>query len=309
MHLMIPFAAPLAEDGWQALRRIELPHLQSLLGRLTETEREVGEAYTLSTPHERAWARACGWQGADGCLPFAAQQAADDGIDPGDAAFGRLSPCFWHVGRDNLTVGDPDALGLDAATSRAFFDAVRALFEEEGWRILWGAPTRWYVAHASLDDLPCASLDRVIGRNPDVWMPDHPQARLLKRLQNEVQMLLYTHPLNDAREAAALPPLNSVWLDGCGVAQGLRGAAPTVLDGLRAPALRDDWAVWAEAWQAVDAGPLAMALEQLERGAPVRLSLSGECGHASFTPQPRSAWQRLAARWRKADVAAALQGL
>jgi hypothetical protein len=67
------------------------------------------------------------------------------------------------------------------------------------------------------DGLPTASLDRVIGRNIDRWLPDTAPARLLRRLQNEVQMVLHTHALNDEREAARpMPTVNSVWLSGCG---------------------------------------------------------------------------------------------
>ncbi|WP_442975439.1 hypothetical protein, partial [Salmonella enterica] len=97
--------------------------------------------------------------------------ARADGLDPGDLAWGLLTPAHWQLGREHLTMGDPDALALDAGESRAYFDAVRPLFESEGWLCAWGAPTRWYVAHASLTELPTASLDRVIGRNPDLWMP------------------------------------------------------------------------------------------------------------------------------------------
>ena len=38
-------------------------------------------------------------------------------------------------------------------------------------------------------------------------------------LAGEVQMLLYSHPLNDAREAQGALPVNSFWLSGCGMRQ------------------------------------------------------------------------------------------
>ena len=177
MHLVIPFAAPLSEPGRAALGALSLPTLEALLARLDPAERDEGDEYQLSPPHERALARAWGWHGADGRLPFAARAAEADGIEPLDFAWGLMSPVHWQVGAEHLRMGDPDALGLDAAESRAFFDAVRPLFESEGYACAWGAPTRWYVAHASLADLPTASLDRVIGRNPDLWMPEPAAAR------------------------------------------------------------------------------------------------------------------------------------
>src|SRR5690606_37289450 len=131
-----------------------------------------------------------------------------------DLAWGELTPVHWHVGTDQVTLVDPAQLGLDDAASHALLEAVRPLFEGEGFVLAWGAPTRWYVAHESLSQLPTASLDRVIGRGIDLWMPDHPQARLLQRLQNEVQMLLHDDPVNRQREARGLPPVNSFWLSG-----------------------------------------------------------------------------------------------
>ena len=81
MHLLIPFAAPLSAAGRQALAALALPRLRALLGRLTEVERDEGDEWGLSPPHERALARALGWQGASGQLPWAARLAAADGID------------------------------------------------------------------------------------------------------------------------------------------------------------------------------------------------------------------------------------
>ncbi|WP_428419675.1 hypothetical protein [Methylibium sp.] len=309
MHLVIPFASSLSEAGQHTLRDLALPVLAALLARLTPGDRDEGDEYRLSPPHERVLARALGWQGADGALPWAARAAAADGLDTGELAWGLLSPVHWQVGREHLTMGDPEALGIDARESRAGFDAVRPLFESEGWLCAWGAPTRWYVAHASLTALPTASLDRVIGRNPDLWMPEHPGARFVKRLQSEVQMLLYTHALNDAREAADKEPLNSFWLSGCGVHQPARGETPQRLDALRAPALREDWAAWAEAWRSIDDGPLRAALARARRGEPLRLSLCGERHAQDFVLQPRGVVAALRSRLQRPHAAALLGAL
>lgn len=309
MHLVIPFAAPLSNAGRHALGALALPALESLLTRLAPAERNDGDEYQLSPPHERVLGKALGWVGADGALPWAAQAAAADGIDTGKLAWGLLSPVHWHVGRDAITMGDPEALALDEAESRAYFDAVRPLFESLGWRAAWGAPTRWYVAHESLADLPTASLDRVIGRNPDLWMPEHPAARLLKRLQAEVQMLLYTHALNDAREAGGREPLNSVWLSGCGVRQAEGGPAPHWLDALRAPALREDWAAWADAWRALDGGLLREAAGRVQRNESLVLTLCGERQAQRFEQRPRGVVASLRSRWQRTHPAALLKGL
>ena len=299
--LILPFAGlPLNDDGRApAAEPPPLPNLAALLARLAPGTRDDADAYRLNPPHERALARALGLQAADGCLPWAAHTATADGIDAGALAWGLLSPVNWQVGRESLTMGDPATLGLDTARSRAFFDLLQPLLADAGWPLLWGAPTRWYVTHESLAALPTASLDRVIGRNPDVWLPDTPAAKPFKRLASEVQMLLYTHPLNEAREAAGELPLNSVWLSGCGRRQTPRAdAAVSVDDRLRAPALAGDWPGWCAAWQSLDAGPVAALRAAAERGETVLLPLCGERSAASFATGTTRAplWQRVRAR-------------
>jgi hypothetical protein len=297
MHLLIPFASALSQAGTHTLADLNLPHLARLLGRLAPTQRLGTDEYSLTPPHERALASAWGWQGDDGTLPFAARAAAADGIEVLDQAWALLTPVHWHVGRDHVTLADPARLALDEAESRALFDAVRELFESEGFVLAWGAPLRRYASHESLADLPSASIDRVIGRNVDHWMPNSKPARLVRRLQNEVQMLLYPHALNEGREAADRPTVNSFWLSGCGRHQADIAGAARVDDSLRAPLLGEDWVVWGEAWRALDSGPLADLLRLAERGAPVTLTLCGERFAQRFESAPRPSWKRWAARW------------
>ena len=247
MHLLIPYAAPHSERGLAALRSLKLTHLSRLLGRLRATQTLGSDEYSLTPPHELAHAQALGWQADDGCYPWAARQAARDGIATGDLAWGLLTPVHWHVGADHVSLPDPANLHLSAQESHALFEAVKPLFESEGWAMAWGAPLRWYAAHESLATLPAASLDRVVGRNIDLWMPSTPAARLIRRLQNEVQMLLYQQPLNDHRVGLGALPVNSFWLSGCGRAQPEAAGALQVAEGLRGPALGSDWAAWAEA--------------------------------------------------------------
>ncbi len=304
--LILPFAGASSEAAREALQGLPLPQLERLLARLSPEPPDAGDELTLSPPHERALARAFGWTGTDGALPFAALRAAAIGLAPGDAAWALLTPVHLHVGTEQVSLTDPAALALDEAASRELLEIVRPLFETEGFALHWAAPLQWLATHPLFDGLATASLDRVIGRNIDAWLPDAPAARLLRRLQNEVQMLLYTHAVNDRREAAGLPTVNSFWAHGCGRAQPVAGPPPAIDDRLRAPALNEDWAAWREAWAALDAGPLAQLAAQ---PGPVRLLLCGERHAQAFASQPRGLWQRLRARWQAPAAASVLETL
>jgi len=306
MHLLVPFAAPLSDAGRQALAALTLPNLAALLAPSGPPERDEADELSFSPPHERALARALGLAGADGRLPWAAWRMPQDGRDPGDLAWGLVTPAHWHLGTDQLTMTDPEDLQLDAAGSRALLDAVHDLFETEGFLLVWGAPLRWYLAHESLAELRCASPDRVIGRNVDPWLTPGREARLLRRLQNEVQMRLHEHPMNAEREARGLLPVNSFWLSGCGPRQG--GVMPPDLvvdERLRRPALAEDWAAWAAAWQALDAGPLAA----LRADPAAELTLCGERAAVHWRIGRPSAWQRLFGGRRAASALPRLETL
>ncbi len=293
VHLIVPFAATLSPAGRAALASLPLPRLDNLLGAWAEVRRDAGDEDMLSLPHERALGNAFGWTAGDGCLPWAAREAAAQGVALGDLAWGRLTPTHWRIGSDGVHLADPDALALSAADSRTLFAAVQPLFGSEGFTLAWGAPLRWYAAHSSLQDLATASIERAIGRNIDRWLPRHAAAKRLRRLQNEVQMVLHDHPLNEVREAAGSLPVNSVWLSGCGIGQPERPNDAQVDERLRAPALRGDWDAWYDAWQALDQQALPPLLDAASRGEPARLTLCGECSAIELAPRGRPWWQRM----------------
>jgi len=310
MHLLIPFASAHSERSTQTLRTLKLPNLTQVLARLAPIEKLGSDEYSLTPPHERAHAQALGWTGIDGALPWAARNAALDGVDIGTRAWGQLTPVHWHVDADHVSLPDPHMLHLSAQESHTLFEAVRPLFESEGWVMAWGAPMRWYAAHDSLDGVTSASLDRVIGRNIDIWLPTTPQARLIRRLQQEVQMLLYQQPLNDTRVGQGALPVNSFWLSGCGRAQIEQPPSElTVADSLRGPALASDWARWADAWRALDANEVLQMLKRARQGEAVTLTLCGERFAQRFETQPRGLWSRLGQRLSPQPVAPVLEAL
>jgi hypothetical protein len=146
--------------------------------------------------------------------------------------------------------------------------------------------------------LATASLDRVLGRNVDVWMPEAEQAGPLRRLQNEMQMLLYTHPINDARIGRGLLPVNSFWVSGAGAlaepvppaSARTEVAAPRML---AEPALREDWDAWARAWLQLDGTEIAAALVAVEQKRSLTLTLCGERNAHTFETLPQGLGARI----------------
>jgi hypothetical protein len=282
MHYLIEFAHVGSDGCTQVLAGLQLPHLNQLLQRMVLHSTDAADEYTLSPPHERALAQHHGLWTGDGKTPWAAREISSPqpcyGYQAGQA-WARITPCFWHVGVDQIQMLHPDGLQLSEADSRTVLEAVSPYFAEDGITLHYHSPTCWYAHSPLFDGLATASLDRVVGRNVNAWMPEGAQAAPLRRLQNEMQMLLYTHPVNDARQAAGQLAVNSFWVSGAGA---LPAAVPkptvemTVLSQLRTPALHENWTEWAAQWQLLDSSVLKDAYAQTQRGQSVSLTLCGE---------------------------------
>ena len=310
MHLLIPFAAPDFPQGHGALRLPDLPNLQALLGRLAPAPIEHWPLNDLAMPHERVKARLMGLPaGAQGDIPWAALAAADAGPVADDTAWAWISPVHLILGSDHVQLVDPALLGLQASESRAFLQAIEPYFNQDGIQLEYESPGRWLARAPLFMGLACASLDRAAGQDIRPWMPGLPQ---LRRLQSEMQMLLYTHPLNDARQARGAMPVNSFWIHGSGrlpAGAKVHPASDLVeATALRQPALQQDASAWQQAWRETDA-TLCHALCELlgDRAQQASLTLCGRRASASFGPQRRGFRQRLQAMLRPVKLVQLLE--
>ncbi len=127
-----------------------------------------------------------------------------------------------------------------------------------------------------------------------------------------MQMLLYTHPLNDERSGQRLRPVNSFWISGTGA---LIEPAPTPQPPITLPrtlaqaAFTDDWAAYAQAWSALDSGEIAALLAQQAAGKTVRLSLCGERNAQTFETAPQGFFTRISQLLSAASPMAVLEQL
>lgn len=296
--LIVPYAGAGPEAAQSALNSLVLPHLDRLLQRLQPEALDEGDEYHYILPHERALARALGLpdgQGGAGDPPWAAQRAQQRGLDT-EQAWAWLSPCHWLIGADQIQMGAPSELGLDAAEAQSLIDVLAPFFAEDGIQLHLDTPDRWLASGEVFRGLHSAALDRVLRRDIQAWLPEGPGARSLRRLQSETQMLLYTHPLSEARSAARRPVVNSFWVSGSGTLPPKWRApvqAPQVWEGLRQPALDGHWSAWAKAWQTLDSGLVLDLLQAAEAGQAVSLTLCGERSARRWQSGPRTLPQRL----------------
>lgn len=299
-HLLVPFASASDPACRAALPGLQLPQLTTLLAALQPVHTDTGTEHSLSAPHERALAQAIGLLRTDGSaypdglLPWAAAESSTP-----HAPQAWFTPCHFQVGMEQVTLLPGEQLGLTDEHARPLFEALAPYCAEDGIALHYESATRWHASGEVLRGIACASLDRVGGRSVEAWMTDSTAnpagGLLLKRLQSEAQMLFYTHPAHDAREALRLHPVNGFWLSGAGALDHTAPLrpAPTMPGGLRSTALQADWARWKDAWSALDATDMKDLLARARRGEPVTLTLCGERVAQRFTNAPRGAGARI----------------
>ena len=312
-HLIVPFAHCSGDDWLQAVSSVELGNLGKLLRGMDLLQTNVGQADSLSPPHERVLAKGLGialtpagegqrnaasphprpflvGEGVfqDGLIPWAAREAK---AKPNEGwAF--ITPCHWAMGREHATLTDPATLDLSEADSRTLLAAMQPYFATECITLHYLEPVRWLASGAVFETLPTASLNRVMGRNVDRWLP---ASTAMKLLQNEMQMLLYTHPVNDERAARGQRSVNSFWISGSGALPDATAnpAKVNVNSNLIQAAFGNDWAAYSAAWAQLDAIDIKQLLGRQNKGESVRVSLCGESNAMTFQTAPRSIFRKL----------------
>ncbi|MBE0473900.1 phosphoglycerate mutase [Rhodoferax sp.] len=294
MHLLIPYAASHAEGCQAALATLKLPHLQKLINRLSPQAIDLGDELSWSPPHERALARSLGLPVADGQIPWAALEAQKRPElaqlpKQQQGAWAFVTLCHWQATTHEVTMRQLPMRDMSAAESDALLAAMQPFFAQDGITLYPFETGRWLAQGAVFADLPSASPDRVLGRNLSPWVPTAAQASGLIRLVSEMQMLLYTHPINDARDRRGATPINAIWFSGSGaLPEGRPNPAPeqpVMAKTLREAALQDDWAGWASAWQQIDASQVKPLLDAQAGGKDVQLTLCGERHAQSWVSQ------------------------
>ena len=289
-HLIVPFAHCGGDECLKAVTSLKLKNLGHLLNGMRLIATDNGQADSLSPPHERVLARAMGFPAsADGLIPWAAYEAhqtheahkAHDAHGTLGRAWAFVTPCHWAMGREHATLTDPATLDLTEEQSRTLLAAMQPYFATEGITLHYLQAIRWLAEGEVFRNLPTASIDRVLGRNVDRWLPN---SKAMKLLQNEMQMLLYTHPVNDDRAANGQRSVNSFWVSGSGALDDLPAGKPQVMTAtnLMQAAFSNDWAAYGEAWMQLDATLIAQFLARQKGGEAVRLSLCGESNAMSF---------------------------
>lgn len=160
-------------------------------------------------------------------LPSAPYALAGDGGNPGDDFWVHADPVHLAAGMSQVAVAGGDALAVMREEAEALSEAINTHFGD-ALRVYPLRPGRWYARIATPPPGGAAPLAAVLGRN--VRLPEAGDPAVgWHALMNEMQMLLFEHPVNLAREQRGAPAINGVWLWGGGRAAAVSAAPLTAL--------------------------------------------------------------------------------
>jgi hypothetical protein len=159
----------------------------------------------LSTALEVALADLAGTPCDDGLFPWAAHGA--DQMRLQGTHWAEMHLCHWHVSNGQVSLLQPQ--WPDPAQLQALWGELAAFIATDGLQLTPTPAGHALISGDCLQDLPTGALHKVMGRPVAEFLP--PSDRL-RRLQNELQMWLYTHPILQGLQR----PINSVWFCGTG---------------------------------------------------------------------------------------------
>jgi len=153
-------------------------------------------------------------------LPIAAICANVDGISVGQSYWFRADPAFLVMQRDTFTLGEQLPLTLNSIETNQLVDSLNQHFNQDGLHFHVGVSGAWYLELVGELNrfLPVSTTlpSVAVGKNMNYFLPTGDKANCWISLQNEIQMLLHEHPVNQIRESKGDQIVNSLWISGGG---------------------------------------------------------------------------------------------
>jgi hypothetical protein len=189
------------------------PKIKVMKYTLVIADSQDQESFDRGLPYEKFL---LGKQNASAPLELQSQGVA---VKP-NTCVARIEPVHIHAARDHLVLTSTQILDIQASEAEALFDSVKDIFAEMSTVTHRSMPHKWFIESSALENLSTVSTAQAEGRNIDHWMPSDTSvegvARQWRKWQNEIQMIWFNHPVNEARQAEGMLSINSVWISGNG---------------------------------------------------------------------------------------------
>jgi len=214
LDIVIEVSAPMNSDGFGELIP-RVPCLETLLAR--------GDSVAPAGATLDKYLMASFGYPPAAIVPSAALCALGDGVEPNHDYWLRADPVCLAPTRTHLTLVELPDNDLTPTEAQSLSSALSAHFVACACTLITPHPQRWYLRLTDAPDMRTLPPSCCSGILQESHLPSGPDSAAWKRILTEVQMILYAHPVNVAREIAGKLPANAIWLWGGGRLSG--GAA------------------------------------------------------------------------------------
>ncbi len=113
----------------------------------------------------------------------------------------------WIVNRDDMVL--VSGLSLNAQEQSRLIQLLNEHFSAQGLEFLLDGQGRGFIRVANAPEASFWAASRMNGQSVSAHIPN---AAYWRAILNEIQMLFYTHPINDLRESNNQMTINSLWI-------------------------------------------------------------------------------------------------
>lgn len=147
----------------------------------------------------------------------AAQAWLAEGLEATHAFWMYATPVNMQLGRDSYFLTDPATTLITREEHVSLLESLNAHFAGLGYAF-YQVNDVWFLGVDKDPDITATPIGLVKNQDIGPYLPQGEGALEWNKLQNEIQMLLFSHPVNEAREAKGQPVINSLWCYGLGKA-------------------------------------------------------------------------------------------
>ena len=181
-----------------------MPALQQLLKRCDSSADSSLETETLLLNR-------LGWQGNENDdVPVAALEHLATGNES-DSYWFRADPVNLQEDQNYLMMSYPSVLDLEQEEAQTLADSINQHFAEDGWSLEVTDAQRWYLKLDKDPGIQTTPAWRAVGRDIFGLMPTGENSRQWHSWLMELQMLLFNHPVNEARIEQGKAPVSGLW--------------------------------------------------------------------------------------------------
>ncbi|MFN3234261.1 MAG: hypothetical protein ACE365_02450 [Gammaproteobacteria bacterium] len=149
-------------------------------------------------------------------LPAARITGKRDGLPVDQEYWMRADPVHIQTDQTSAYLMGNDTLDIDDEEQTALVSDLNEWLVQDGLTLIPGQQKRWYLKSEKPFGISTHYYYDCLGKSIGHCLPRGEQKNRWRSLLTELQMVLFRHPVNEARKAKGIPEINSLWFWGEG---------------------------------------------------------------------------------------------